>query len=421
MSLTQHLRRFLNACGGSPPAPLSAALLASVGLTALGCACPPAKPETQSSTERYDVSASKANEEYEALFEQTLEAYRAKYPGVRDIDFLLSIYSERGWFEASRPYQNYSEDADDDDRLAIVPRHYITPKITAALVADDRSDLVAEVCEAVCKRANDAEWSKRLERSTRSEDAVKKADSAVRCHGVTEEAVGCEVTRSATIIRYGNCGAGRRPAGLEEAGPEAVAGEGGWWATICWLEQAAVHAFVQLARELRALAAPADLIADATRAAHDEARHAQLTAAMARRHGVVPKTVACSVTDCRDVWSLARDNATEGCVREAFAAWCTRWQARRASDPLAASVLDAIGRDEERHGELSWRIHRWCEQQLSEERRLELRAMQARVMSEMADAVEIRHELSDALGLPDADEQRRLLSAFSPHVLAQAL
>ena len=123
------------------------------------------------------------------------------------------------------------------------------------------------------------------------------------------------------------CAIGRRPSSLLPAEPPPAGDEvGRFFAGVAHLEAASVDAFEELARDLRALGAPAELIEQAERAAVDERRHAQITAGQARRFGAEPATPAIAPAAPRDLERLARENAVEGCVRETFGALVAGWQ-----------------------------------------------------------------------------------------------
>src|SRR5688572_11899266 len=70
--------------------------------------------------------------------------------------------------------------------------------------------------------------------------------------------------------------AGRSPAGAIETDLSSLHGSGGYLARMAHFEAASVAAFEQLADELVALEAPAFLVEQALKAAHDERMHAEL-------------------------------------------------------------------------------------------------------------------------------------------------
>jgi hypothetical protein len=215
-------------------------------------------------------------------------------------------------------------------------------------------------------------------------------------------------------------GTGRRPAGLPRAGALAGRGtpRGVYFAEMTRLEAASVDAFRQLRLELAAHAAPRRLVRGAERAERDEKRHARMAASLARRFGSVPGVPRVTPAPARDLESVARENAVEGCVNEGFGALVATFQARTARDPVVRAVMARIARDETRHAELALAIDGWMVGRLAPAARG--RVDQARRAA--LDALPTnRHEppadLGTALGLPSrararvlADGMRRLLA-----------
>lgn len=213
------------------------------------------------------------------------------------------------------------------------------------------------------------------------------------------------------IIGTSGCIAGRRPAGLQAACASARGG-GEFFAQMAHLEAASVFAFERLARELMQLGAPRGLIAGAASALLDELRHAQLTAALARRFGARPHAPCVQDRPLRSRWEIALENAVEGCVRESFGAIVTQHQAVTARDPLVARCMISIAADEARHAELAWHIARWLEPQLSAAERATLRdarglALLALAHEAAAPALTPQEEL--LIGLPSARTSLQLI------------
>ena len=159
-----------------------------------------------------------------------------------------------------------------------------------------------------------------------------------------------------------NC-TGRKLDGL--AAP-FVRGEplGAWLARAAWLEASAVHAFRRLARELRAHGAPAELVRAARASARDEVRHARVMSALAKEHGAAVPRVEAPSFEVRDLETIARENAVEGCVSESYGAVVAAWQASCSNDADVAHAMASIAPDELRHAALGWAVHAWAEQRL---------------------------------------------------------
>jgi len=156
-----------------------------------------------------------------------------------------------------------------------------------------------------------------------------------------------------------NCG--RRPAGLQlapacdAADPEDL---GRQLAALAELEAASVPAFERLALELRAHGAPAELVRRARIAMRDEVRHACVMTELAARHGCTPRAVSVPELPVRPLAVIARENAVEGCVREAYGALVATYQAAHA-EPALRAAFAAIARDERRHAAFAEDVHAW--------------------------------------------------------------
>jgi hypothetical protein len=184
------------------------------------------------------------------------------------------------------------------------------------------------------------------------------------------------------------------------------------------LEAASITSFRRLGRELRAHGAPARLIRDARRAAVDEARHARIMRSFAARHGCKPTPVRVRRLPARTVEAIAKENATEGCVRETFGALVASWQARTAGDRPFADAMSRIAADETRHAELSWAVDGFLRSKLSTAATERVRRAQKAVVERLASEVEEApsEQLVELLGLP---EPSRALAMF--HATNRAL
>jgi len=212
--------------------------------------------------------------------------------------------------------------------------------------------------------------------------------------------------------KFGGCG-GRRPSRLRAARrPRASAHPlGVLWRDASRLEGAAVIAFRTLDRELRAHHAPAELVAQACRAIGEEIRHARLTAALCRSYGERPARASAPVSRAvRSLRVIARDNATEGCVRETFGALLALWQAKHASDAKTRRVMKSIAPDEVRHAEIAWSVASWAEPQLSESARRDIDAARREAFVELLRSTEGRIPAAHVTvaGLPRPVTARRL-------------
>jgi hypothetical protein len=211
--------------------------------------------------------------------------------------------------------------------------------------------------------------------------------------------------------------AGRRPATLAPA-PEPAGGGvvGRYFASMARLEAASVPAFETLQAELAAHGAPARLVAAARAAAVDEARHARLTGALARRFGAAVAPPQVAPMGVRPLEEVARENAVEGCVRETFGALVAAWQAELAGDRAVRRALGSIAPDEARHAELALEVRRWATPRLAPPARRSVEdAHEAAVRQLAAElAVEPPAELRRLAGVPTAPKALELLSRLTP-------
>lgn len=256
--------------------------------------------------------------------------------------------------------------------------------------------------------------------------------TSVRRYVVAVNRAGAVTQLSEEVIEVGNpgCAIGRRPAGLRRP-RRAPQGSrlGRYLAQAAALEAASVDAFQILGDELARLGAPAELLAEARRAAADEVRHARLMTALARRAGVEPQRPVVERRAPRPLLAVALENAVEGCVREAASALLACRQAlalsRRpadAGDELLPLVLAGIAEDETRHGALSLAVARWATPRLTRGERAQVRDAQQQAMVELYQewAQEPAPALRAQVGLPGAEEALVLLQAFTrelPHLL----
>lgn len=204
---------------------------------------------------------------------------------------------------------------------------------------------------------------------------------------------------------------GRRPEGLAFDGPVSCASVVGTvLAEMAELEAASVPAFERLARELEAHGAPAELVRRARVAMRDEIRHAKTMTRLAARHGTVPRAPADSALPVRSLAAIARENAVEGCVHEAFGALVASYQAMRARPDLRAAFA-AIARDERSHAALAEAVHAWCMGLLDVADRDEVIRARAHAVDALRARL-ARHAACAELGVPGPGEARALCDAY---------
>lgn len=240
------------------------------------------------------------------------------------------------------------------------------------------------------------------------QDCAPIVTERVLLHVSTDGAV-TELRRN--IASVSSACVGRRTEALASTAECVGRDVGDFFANIAHLEAASVHAFEQLRAELVALDAPGELVAQAKAAALDEIRHAQVTAALAKRYGGRTTEPRVHPAALRDLETVALENAVEGCVRETFGALIAEYQARTAEDAAVAEVMGAIAEDEARHAALAWRVAKWVEPQLDD-------SAQARVAAARRRAIE---ELRAELEAVPSEELRRVTGVPQPAVAIELL
>jgi len=152
---------------------------------------------------------------------------------------------------------------------------------------------------------------------------------------------------------------------LTDVAPELRARIAAAWLADGLLEHASIASFGRFALELMAISAPADLIADAHRAAIDEVEHARLCFGLAQAYGAEATTpspfpFAGRVEVSSNLADVAARAVREGCIGETIGAIQAAEQLAHADNPLVRRALGVIVEDEARHAELSWRFVAWA-------------------------------------------------------------
>jgi hypothetical protein len=241
------------------------------------------------------------------------------------------------------------------------------------------------------------------------------------CTPTTIEGDGGESIPAIACTTISDCGgAGRRPAGLCEAAAREGEPGAAWLARMAFLEAAAVDAFRLLRRDLGSHGAPRSLLRAASRAARDERRHTRSMRSLARRRGGRFEAPRTAPTPPPSLEELARQNAVEGCVREAFGAVLARYQAEHAPDHELRAALRRIAHEEAAHAALSLRIDAWAWARLPREARQRVARAREEAARELitAAAQPVPAALVHELGHPDrfATEAlaRRMIEVLGP-------
>lgn len=180
------------------------------------------------------------------------------------------------------------------------------------------------------------------------------------------------------------------------------------------LESAAVPAFFELASEMDLHGAPRAMSRTARHSARQEVVHARLVGRLARRFGGDVPMVERGETAPRSLFEMAKDNAFEGCVREAYGALLAAHQAAHALDPEVRSTFARIARDEAQHALLSLALHDWARTRVSDaERRVLDETREEGVATLIATASLEEPDSSLAIaGLPSATATNDLVGAL---------
>jgi hypothetical protein len=213
------------------------------------------------------------------------------------------------------------------------------------------------------------------------------------------------------VSYYRACVGGRCPEGLAPSVPRGAADPlGAWLAANAHLEAASIDAFEILATELGAHRAPPAFIQAARAAIADERRHADTVGRLATSRGAAPPAVQVSRGPVRNLETIARENAVEGCVRETYAALLAFRQALAATDPAIRRAMGGIARDEARHAALAWAVDGWSQPLLAPAARRRVREARHEAIEALVNAplAGLSPEDRARAGLPDDDDAVRM-------------
>jgi bacterioferritin (cytochrome b1) len=160
-----------------------------------------------------------------------------------------------------------------------------------------------------------------------------------------------------------------------------------------------VPAFERLARDRRARIAMGD-----------EVRHARMMTELAAQFGGTPRAIEVPALPIRALDEIGRENAAEGCVREAYGALVATYQGETAA-PALREVFRAIARDEREHAALAEDVDRWIGERLDATAREDL--MNARASAR----IDVRASLvstaaCETLGIPGGARAVALFDAY---------
>jgi hypothetical protein len=136
------------------------------------------------------------------------------------------------------------------------------------------------------------------------------------------------------------------------------------WTETAQFEHASVASFARFTMQLMAVGAPADLIAESTRAQADEIRHARVCLGIAstladETIGLGALAINGSLEGADSIPSILVDTIKEACVNETISAAICQASGEAATDAFITDALVSIAEDEQRHSTLAWRTVRW--------------------------------------------------------------
>jgi hypothetical protein len=194
----------------------------------------------------------------------------------------------------------------------------------------------------------------------------------------------------------------------------------GSFADAAHYEAASVVVFRQLAVDLRGHGAPEELAVRAEVAAADEARHAEIMHALARRYGRAGRSELPAPgppQPPRALLAIALENVREGCVREAFAALETLYQAQNAAATEVREALAPVASEELAHAELAFAVHDWLASRLGPAERAACRVQVETALAQLDAAPQSAVEY----GLPTAETSGRLRAQLRQYLAQHAL
>lgn len=215
---------------------------------------------------------------------------------------------------------------------------------------------------------------------------------------------------------------GRPQARYASRGPvEASDPVGLFFAVAAEAEESSVHAFLEIAAELRARGAPAALVRRCRKAAREEERHRQIMTSLALERGVMPVRAANMPSRWPTTGDFAAENTAQGRVEERWAAVLVLYASLFAEDPLIRAALTGVAYDEARHVALAEDIHGWLAPQLDEREVNRVAKARAAAVARLRRDLDEAHALVDAGLMPDRNDRRRLFEAlFGSEALACA-
>ena len=209
---------------------------------------------------------------------------------------------------------------------------------------------------------------------------------------------------------------GRRPMGHVEH-QSSNQDIGNYFANCAYLEAASVDAFIELAEQLRSWGAPEAVIQRCLVAAEEERTHTMLMDTLAKAYGGSrPEPTAVQQSNTT-LFEVALHNAVEGCVQEAWAACVAMHQSLHADESLRP-IFAQIAKDEIKHAQLSWDLHKWFCTQLSEEERQRVAVAQLNSIRSLQNQADNHNPHASFLGLSSGIQDETLRRRFTTQLAA---
>ncbi len=231
-----------------------------------------------------------------------------------------------------------------------------------------------------------------------------------------EQVPGCwgeaeAVVESAGALR-GRGHASVQPADTLASQSEDVVGT--WLAEASHAQSVSRMALRAVEWELEAHDAPLELVCGARCVAAAALNNAAMLETLALRWGVRPGQPTVVSVPVRPVEALAAENATQGCVRETWAALEARYQSLAARDPVIRRTMGRVACDALRHAELSWSVDAWARRRLGRVARERVERARLRSVQDLLGALSLEREreLCIEAGLPTVATARGLARAL---------
>ncbi len=196
---------------------------------------------------------------------------------------------------------------------------------------------------------------------------------------------------------------------------------GSYFASCACLEAASVVAFTHLVADLKSRRAPPALVDMAERAQEDGMLHAERTMRLARQFAKPPTSFAVKKRRVRTRVEIARDNAAEGCVREAFGAAVGLWQAKHAKGKDVREAFALMGTNKLRHVELAWTAAEWLDRSLDARERASVETARTTALTALQNeiALPLAPVLVDVAGVPPMQTALSLFDAIKKQIDAR--